>query len=591
MNVSKAKTATIMNKFTIQQLQQMRESEDRVEFKAGEGGNVSYDGRGKTNPKDRRRCILGYVIALCNEGGGRLVIGMHDNYPHRVTGTRQSQDAIGQLESDIYRDTTIRPEIYELYDEEKHRVLVIEVPSRPIGKVFKFEDVPLMRVGEELKPMSDAMYLKILQESEPDFSEKICEGLSLEDLDEEAIRVMKQGYAQRWNKPEFVSTPTLQVLLDFALMNKGGQLTNAALILLGKSEAIRKHLYCNRVTVEYRLYHSMIEYTARQEFQEPLVLMVDSVWNYINQPASNPLQHYNDGFRIGDIPAFNREVVREAILNACCHRVMFIQSDVVVKQYPDQLVITNAGGFPVGVDVDNILTVNSMPRCKLITEVLQKAGFIEKSGQGVDKMFYHCLMDGKCLPDYSLTDEWQVCLRLPGEIKYPAFMLYARELQNARPANNKLNVFDLLALFRASQGDSQRYTDEVTLRKLIDEGLLISAQDGYKLSDRYYEIVKNVGTVEDNRKNDTVNVPVNDTVKLSQLTERQKRIYHIIKDGTINDTANDIVNDTVTAKTLSESLGTSIITIKRDLAAMQSMGVIKRVGSDKTGHWEVVNKL
>ena len=38
-----------MNKFTIQQLQQMRESEDRVEFKAGEGGNVSYDGRGKTN--------------------------------------------------------------------------------------------------------------------------------------------------------------------------------------------------------------------------------------------------------------------------------------------------------------------------------------------------------------------------------------------------------------------------------------------------------------------------------------------------------------------------------------------------------------
>ena len=578
-----------MNKFTIQQLQQMRESEDRVEFKAGEGGNVSYDGRGRTNPKDRRRCILGYVIALCNEGGGRLVIGMHDNYPHRVTGTRQAQDAIGQLESDIYRDTTIRPEIYELYDEENHRVLVIEVPSRPIGKVFKFEDVPLMRVGEELKPMSDAMYLKILQESEPDFSEKICEGLTLEDLDEEAIRVMKQGYAQRWNKPEFVSTPTLQVLHDFALMNKDGQLTNAALILLGKSEAIRKHLYCNRVTVEYRLYHSMIEYTARQEFQEPLVLMVDSVWNYINQPASNPLQHYNDGFRIGDIPAFNREVVREAILNACCHRVMFIQSDVVIKQYPDQLIITNAGGFPVGVDVDNILTVNSMPRCKLITEVLQKAGFIEKSGQGVDKMFYHCLMDGKCLPDYSLTDDWQVCLRLSGEIKYPAFLLYARELQNARPANNKLNVFDLLALFRASQGESQRHTDEVTLRKLIDEGLLIPAQDGYKLSERYYEIVKNVGTIENTQKNDTVNVLVNDTVKLPQLTERQKRIYSIIKDDTINNTINDTINDTINAQTLSEALGASVTTIKRDLYVLRDLNLIKYVGSNKTGHWEVIN--
>ena len=40
MNVSKAKTATIMNKFTIQQLEEMSECEDRVEFKEGEGGNV-----------------------------------------------------------------------------------------------------------------------------------------------------------------------------------------------------------------------------------------------------------------------------------------------------------------------------------------------------------------------------------------------------------------------------------------------------------------------------------------------------------------------------------------------------------------------
>ena len=128
-----------MNKFTIQQLQQMRESEDRVEFKAGEGGNVSYDGRGKTNPKDRRRCILGYVIALCNEGGGRLVIGMHDNYPHRVIGTRQAQDAIGQLESDIYRDTLKKLlsqellietsdgiKLTPLYDEMKQRAGVTD---------------------------------------------------------------------------------------------------------------------------------------------------------------------------------------------------------------------------------------------------------------------------------------------------------------------------------------------------------------------------------------------------------------------------------------------------------------------------------
>ena len=278
-----------MNKFTIQQLQQMRESEDRVEFKAGEGGNVSYDGRGKTNPKDRRRCILGYVIALCNEGGGRLVIGMHDNYPHRVTGTRQAQDAIGQLESDIYRDTTIRPEIY----------------------------------------------------------------------------------------------PALLLLIH--------------------------DIQCNRATTE------------------------------------------------------------------------------------------------------------------------------------------------------------------------------------------QLNAFDLLALYRVSRGESIRNVDSVTLKKLLSQELLIETSDGIKLTPLYDEMKLRAGVtdkIEDKNVpvNDTVNVQVNDTIKISQLTERQKKIYHIIKDGTINDTVNDTANDTVTAKTLSEALGASIITIKRDLAAMQSVGVIKRVGSDKTGHWEAIVK-
>ena len=46
-----------MNRYTIQQLQQMRESEDHVEFKKGEGGNVSYNGSDKANHKSRRKCI------------------------------------------------------------------------------------------------------------------------------------------------------------------------------------------------------------------------------------------------------------------------------------------------------------------------------------------------------------------------------------------------------------------------------------------------------------------------------------------------------------------------------------------------------
>ena len=70
-----------MKRFTIEQLKYLKESEDKIEFKRAEQGNLAYDGGTRTIPIERRRCILGYVTALCYEGGGSLVIGMSDNYP------------------------------------------------------------------------------------------------------------------------------------------------------------------------------------------------------------------------------------------------------------------------------------------------------------------------------------------------------------------------------------------------------------------------------------------------------------------------------------------------------------------------------
>lgn len=127
-------------RWTIERLKIARESEDKVEFKRAEGGNFAYDG-GMRPRSERRRCILGYVVALCNEKGGSLVLGMEDKYPHKVVGTAQSMNALGDLEAAIYKDTGIRPEVYELFENEEAksgRVVVIDVPPRPIGRVFKF---------------------------------------------------------------------------------------------------------------------------------------------------------------------------------------------------------------------------------------------------------------------------------------------------------------------------------------------------------------------------------------------------------------------------------------------------------------------
>ena len=472
----------ILHMSTIEELQRLRESEDHVEFKEAKR-NYPFAGGKHTDPKDRRHCVLGYVVALANECGGRLVLGMADHRPHTVVGSNFAEDKVGELVDEIYKRLGIRVQYEELYSEDGKRVLVLTVPSRPIGRLLKFEGVPLMRTGESLREMSDAEIFRILSEQEPDFSAQICEGLTMDDLDKEAIKTMKIQYADKQKNPTFQNLPDEQVLTDLELL-KSGKLNYAALVLLGKSEAIRQYLPQNNIVVEFRMYHSMIQYTARKEFQLPLFIAIDKVWEYINQPASNPQLHYNDGPYIFDVPSFNEEVVREAILNAVCHRSMKIQSDVVIKQYPDTLTITNAGGFPSGVDTNNILTINSTPRSKLMSEILQKTGLVERSGQGVDKMFYHCILEGKALPDFGGTDPYQVSLTFKAPILDEGFVRFIRHEQNKREDNKKLNVFELLMLYKVCMRDFENM-DSAIAERLSAEGLLVKEDGYYRLSDDY----------------------------------------------------------------------------------------------------------
>lgn len=185
----------IKNKY-LEALSILKESEDHIEFKEAKW-NFNFDGGDRRDPKDRRHCILGYVAALANEQGGRLVFGMMDKQPHNVVGTSFEEGNLGALEDAIYERMKIRVRIEEMFEPspsavDKKRVIIFNVPSRPVGKMLKFEGVPLMRTGESLREMSDEEIFKILSEQEPDFSAKICDGLTIGDLDPNAIRVMKQ---------------------------------------------------------------------------------------------------------------------------------------------------------------------------------------------------------------------------------------------------------------------------------------------------------------------------------------------------------------------------------------------------------------
>lgn len=531
--------------WSIEQLKYCKESEDKVEFKKGEHGNVAYDGGSRLKPSERRRCILGYVTALCNEKGGSPVIGMEDKYPHKVVGTRQNENSTGELEANIYRDTGIRPKIYELYEDEaekKGRVLVIDVPPRPAGTVFKFEDVPLMRVGEELKPMSDEVYLNIIQENEPDFSQQICRDATLDDLDPDALSVLKEKYAKKQNNPIFLTLSNRQILSDLQLITDEG-VTNAAVILLGKEDFIKRVYPQASVMLEYRHSESQITFDNRISYSQPFFIMIDRLWHDID--LRNGKFQIKEGPYIFDVPYFNEEVIRESINNAITHRDYTRHSETVIKQYPQKLIVTNAGGFPHGVTIDNILTVPSTPRNRLLADVLSKTGIVERSGQGVDKIFYRTLSEGKEAPNYSGSDAFNVELILSAIIQDKAFALFIESVQQNLAEDNKLSVFEIVVLDKIRRNEKTTALDKAVIKQLMDRNLIEKRgkTNGihYILCRSYYEFTGN--TAEYSKKSDwntsqvtSIIIPfltkynkakMGDFVKLldGHLTRRQVRVY------------------------------------------------------------------
>ena len=75
------------------------------------------------------------------------------------------------------------------------------------------------------------------------------------------------------------------------------------------------------------------------------------------------------------------------------------------------------------------------------------------------------------------------------------------------------------------------------------------------------------------------------------------KVHDLVND-LVNDPVNDPVNDILeilrshsdySYKQIAETIGKSEATVKRGIAKLKSLNKIRRIGSDKSGHWEIVN--
>lgn len=450
---------------------------EHLEFKAAQNSFASEE-------------LFRYCVALSNEGGGNLVLGVTDKLPRRIVGTSCFDD-LNRIKTRLLDTLKFRVDVFEITAPEG-RVLAFACPPRPIGTPREYRGHYLMRSGESLVPMTAEVLERIFAEGAPDFSQNVCEGAAMSDLAPEAIAEFRARWVRKSGNHALGRASDAQLLED-ARLTDNGRITYAALVLLGRPESVTRLLPQAELIFEYRNSEASIEYQDRVEYRAGFFLWGNAIWEKIN--ARNEKHSYRDGMFRYEVPAFNEDVVREALLNAVTHREYRDGRSIFVRQFPNRLEITSPGGFPSGITIDNFI-YRQHPRNRRIAEALQYCGLVERSGQGADRIFRVCIQEGKNRPDYSRSDDSQVSLILDGQLRDPRFVEYLDRLAGER--NMSLTLDDFLVLDQVREGEPVHPDLRARLASLVEQGVIEKAGKGrgvrYVLSHALYQHVGEAGT-------------------------------------------------------------------------------------------------
>ena len=179
-----------------------------------------------------------FCAAFSNEGGGKLILRITDKKPRLIVGTKAFID-LNRCKLSFTQKLGQRIDIQEM-DCPQGRVLVFHVPPRPCGDAIEYDGAYWMRAGESLVPMTKDMLKRIFAETDPDFSAQICKGATVDHLDSVAIETLRVLWERNSGNGALSSFLFFNCYRIPSLFVKA--MTYAALILLGKREAVRTFL-------------------------------------------------------------------------------------------------------------------------------------------------------------------------------------------------------------------------------------------------------------------------------------------------------------------------------------------------------------
>ncbi len=371
-------------------------------------------------------------------------------------------------------------------------------------------------------------------------------GATLEDLDEDRMRNFIHMARSKRNFSLSVDTSPKTLLSHLNLMDENGRLANAALLLFGKKP--QKFFTTSEVKC-VQFYGNKVEkpMPAYQVYKGDVFELINQATSFVMSRIDNwtGIRSGSDNAAVETRPELPIDAVKEAIVNAVCHRDYTSNASVQVMLFRNRLEVCNPGSLPYGLTVEKLHKPhNSMPTNPLLAEPMYWNGYIEKLGTGTGDIIGKCSAYGLQKPEFHQDEDFRV-------------VLWRRV--NEEDEEEKQSVPDIgqsVPDMGQTVPDTTQTTNSVGNNKGVDK------QDVNTVNNGVPDIGKSVPDTGQS-------VPEVEQVLLGLIRE----------------------NPEISRAKLGEKLQVSERQIRKIINKLRSEGKITRIGGDYKGKWAVVGEI
>lgn len=344
--------------------------------------------------------ILETISAFSNTKGGTIYIGVADD--GQIKGVSIGKGTLESLANSIKQNTDpkIFPDIIEVKKYSK-TIIKVFVPEYPVKPVWVKEKV-FVRVGKTNQRITVEKIRELIKTNTPfHWDKQISSEFKLSDISVKDIKYFVQRVKDERNSDLEPKAKTSAVLEKLNLV-KSGKLTNAAILLFGKDP----QKYFPRSLVKCALFadNKAIDFLDFKDVGGTIINQVPEVLLFLRKQLNIAVKISGKPERdeIWEIP---REALREAVINAICHRSYEDTGNVQVRIFNNKVEIWNPGTLPESITIESLKKEHrSIPRNELIARCFYLIKYIEQWGTGTNRIINLCKEAGLKEPKFEIRN-------------------------------------------------------------------------------------------------------------------------------------------------------------------------------------------